>query len=108
MGVGATVRVRAGDAAGKTGQITKTGHGWINVKIGDEDVRVRGKDIEPIKRETTSADGMDASPGPKSQVTVKAGKYKGQVGKVLSSGHGWLWVQLGKEEIRLRKKEVLT
>ena len=48
--VGSTVRVRAGEHTGKVGQIIKTGHGWINIKIGDEDVRVRGKDIEPIKR----------------------------------------------------------
>jgi len=104
--VGATVRVRAGEHIGKIGQIVKTGHGWINVKIGEEDVRVRGKDIEPIKREATSAEGMDVSPGPKSNVTIKTGKHKGQVGKVLSSGHGWLWVQLGKEEIRLRRRDV--
>lgn len=94
--MGATVRIRAGDAAGKVGQITKTGHGWINVKVGDEDIRTRSKDIE----------AMDMSPVAKSRVTVKAGKYRGQVGKVLSSGHGWLWVQLGKEEIRVRRRDV--
>jgi len=101
--VGSTVRVLTGDATGKVGQIMKTGHGWINVKIGDEDVRVRSKDIEAVGRE---ADGNDLSPAPKSKVTVKTGKYRGQGGKVLSSGHGWLWVKIGAEEIRVRRRDV--
>lgn len=101
--MGSTVKVRLGEHAGKVGQIVKTGHGWINVKVDNEEVRVRSKDIEVIPTKTMP----EAADSPVTKITVKSGKYRGQVGNVLSSGHGWLWVKLGTEEIRVRRRDVV-
>jgi len=105
---GTLVKIRVGEHAGKTGVILWSGHGWINVKVGNEEVRIRSRDIAPAERESSKQSEPEASPVPKSKVSIRVGKHKGQTGRVLSSGHGWLWVQLGKEEVRVRRKDVTT
>ena len=37
---GTLVKIRVGEHAGKTGVILWSGHGWINVKVGNEEVGI--------------------------------------------------------------------
>jgi len=110
---GTLVKIRVGEHMGKTGVILWSGHGWINIKVGNDEVRIRSRDIAPADGPGKPSGGSgkdvaDASPTPQSRVSIRVGKHKGQTGRVLSSGHGWLWVQLGKEEVRVRRKDVTT
>eukprot|EP00657_Telonema_sp_P-1_P008556 TRINITY_DN29961_c0_g1_i1.p1 TRINITY_DN29961_c0_g1~~TRINITY_DN29961_c0_g1_i1.p1 ORF type:complete len:285 (+),score=80.71 TRINITY_DN29961_c0_g1_i1:45-857(+) len=106
---GTLVKIRVGEHAGKTGVILWSGHGWINIKVGNEEVRIRSRDIAPAESAAAKQPpDSEASPIAKSKVAIRVGKHKGQTGRVLSSGHGWLWVQLGKEEVRVRRKDVTT
>jgi len=75
---------------------------------GEEDAD--GDDSKANKLKRARPDDGEAdeagSPVQQSKVTMKSGKYRGQVGKVLSSGHGWLWVKVGNEDVRVRRRDV--